>query len=53
MLAESLEEYGHEVKASCTAQEAIALLEQNEARIDVLVTDVTLPGGMTGLALSG
>jgi signal transduction histidine kinase/CheY-like chemotaxis protein len=52
LLAESLEQCGHEVKTSCTAQEAIALLEQDAARIDVLVTDFTLPGGMTGLDLA-
>ena len=52
LLAEALEQCGHEVKTSCTAQEAIALLEQGAARIDVLVTDFMLPGGMTGLDLA-
>jgi len=50
LLAQSLEECGHEVRTSCTAQEAIEMLGQN-ARIDLLVTDITLPGGMTGLDL--
>ena len=52
LLAEALEQCGHEVKTSCTATEAIALLEHDAARIDVLVTDFTLPGGMTGLDLA-
>ena len=50
LLAESLEECGHQVSTTCTAQEAIEMLGQN-ARIDVLVTDITLPGGMTGVDL--
>jgi CheY-like chemotaxis protein len=50
LLAQSLEACGHEVRTSCTAQEAVEVLRQN-ARIDLLVTDITLPGGMTGLDL--
>jgi CheY-like chemotaxis protein len=50
LLAQSLEECGHEVATSCTAREAIEMLGQS-ARVDVLVTDITLPGGMTGLDL--
>jgi two-component system NtrC family sensor kinase len=50
LLAQSLEASGHQVRTTCTAQEAIEMLRQN-APIDVLVTDITLPGGMTGLDL--
>ena len=50
LLAQSLEECGHEVRTSGTAQEAIEILGK-DARIDLLVTDITLPGGMTGLDL--
>ena len=50
LVAQSLEECGHQVRTTCTAQEAIEMLRQN-APIDVLVTDITLPGGMTGLDL--
>jgi CheY-like chemotaxis protein len=50
LLAQSLEECGHEVRTSGTAQEAIEILGK-DARIDLLVTDIMLPGGMTGLDL--
>jgi CheY-like chemotaxis protein len=51
LLAESLEEWGHQVRTTCTAQEAIEMLGLNTP-IEVLVTDITLPGGMTGLDLA-
>ena len=51
LLADALEEFGHEVKTARAAEEAIEILERN-ARIEVLVTDITLPGGMTGLDLA-
>ena len=50
LLAVSLEEFGHEVRTARAAEEAIEILEGN-ARIEVLVTDITLPGGMTGVDL--
>jgi signal transduction histidine kinase/CheY-like chemotaxis protein len=50
LLSDSLEEFGHEVRTVGTAEEAIELLEQDN-RIEVLVTDITLPGRMTGLDL--
>ena len=50
LLADSLEELGHEVSTARTAAEAIEALECS-ARIEVLVTDITLPGGMTGVDL--
>jgi DNA-binding NtrC family response regulator len=50
LLADSLEEFGHEVSTARTAAEAIEALECS-ARIEVLVTDITLPGGMTGMDL--
>ena len=42
---------GFMLLSSGTAQEAITILGQDDARIDVLVTDIMLPGGMTGLDL--
>jgi CheY-like chemotaxis protein len=51
LLADSLEEFGHEVRTARAAEEAIEILEQN-ALIEVLVADITLPGGMTGLDLA-
>jgi CheY-like chemotaxis protein len=50
MMADSLEEHGHEVKSVRTAAEAMEHLALDR-RVRVLVTDVVLPGGMTGLEL--
>jgi two-component system, NtrC family, sensor kinase len=50
LLSDSLEEFGHEVRTVGTAEEAIEILGGN-AHIEVLVTDITLPGRMTGLDL--
>ena len=50
LLADSLEEFGHEVRTARAAEEAIAILA-HDTRIEVLVTDITLPGRMTGLDL--
>ncbi len=50
LAADSLEECGHEVKTARTAKQAMAILEQ-DGRIQVLLTDVILPGGMTGIDL--
>ena len=50
LLSASLEEFGHEVRTARSAEEAIELLGQ-DARIEVLVTDIILPGRMTGLDL--
>src|SRR4029077_4701858 len=51
LLSDSLEEFGHEVRTARSAEEAIELLEQ-DIGIEVLVTDITLPGRMTGLDLA-
>ena len=50
LLADSLDEFGHDVSTARAAEEAIEILAQNPG-IEVLVTDITLPGGMTGLDL--
>jgi DNA-binding NtrC family response regulator len=47
MLADSLEEFGHKVRTARAADEAIELLG-HDSPIEVLVTDITLPGGMSG-----
>jgi signal transduction histidine kinase len=51
LVADSLEDGGHEVKTARTAEEAMAILAQ-DARIQVLLTDIVLPGGMTGIDLA-
>ena len=50
LAVESLEECGHEVKAVRTAEEALEILGRDGC-IQVLLTDVILPGGMSGVDL--
>jgi two-component system CheB/CheR fusion protein len=50
LLANSLDEFGHDVRTARAAEEAIEILGQDPG-IEVLVTDITLPGGMTGTDL--
>jgi signal transduction histidine kinase/CheY-like chemotaxis protein len=50
LMAASLEECGHEVMTARTAEGAVDILKR-ETGIDVLVTDIVLPGGMTGADL--
>jgi PAS domain S-box-containing protein len=45
---EVLRELGYEVIEAADGAAALALLEEGEARVDLLFTDVVLPGGMTG-----
>ena len=49
--AEALEEQGFEVQAVATAGDALRCLITGSA-VDVLLTDVNLPGGMDGVALA-
>jgi signal transduction histidine kinase/FixJ family two-component response regulator len=50
LLSDSLEELGREIRTARTAEEAIELLRK-DPRVELLVTDITLPGRMTGLDL--
>ena len=50
LAADSLEDCGHQVKTARTAEEAMAILAC-DARIQLLLTDIILPGGMTGMDL--
>jgi CheY-like chemotaxis protein len=49
-VSESLEEQGFAVRAVSNAAEALRLL--NSTAVDVLFTDINLPGGVDGLALA-
>jgi DNA-binding response OmpR family regulator len=49
IMAESLVDAGYAVLHAGTADEAMALVETTEIPISVLVTDIHLPGGKTGL----
>jgi CheY-like chemotaxis protein len=51
MMAEALTEQGFEVRATATADEALALLARGEA-CDVLFTDINLGGDVDGAMLS-
>jgi CheY-like chemotaxis protein len=51
LAAEVLAEQGFEVRAVATAMEALRHL-MSESQIDILFTDVNLPGGMDGEALA-
>lgn len=52
LMAESLNGAGYEVTATCTGDEAAILLADRD-RFDALLTDVTLPGSIDGIALAG
>ena len=49
--AESLRDLGYSVLTAETAEEALDLLRQ-ETRIDILFSDVVMPGGMNGVQLA-
>jgi DNA-binding NtrC family response regulator len=51
-LAEHLESFGLEVVQAANADAAIALLGRPDCAIDLLFTDVRMPGSMDGLGLS-
>jgi CheY-like chemotaxis protein len=51
IIGEALSESGHSVHAVASAQEAIAHLS-NGARVDLLFTDINLPGELDGVGLA-
>jgi DNA-binding NtrC family response regulator len=53
VVQEALEDLGYRVLTTTNAAEAIALLEaRGHAGVDLLFTDIVIPGGMDGLALA-
>jgi PAS domain S-box-containing protein len=50
---EVLRELGYHVIEAPDGPSALRLLERQEGRVDLLFTDVVLPGGMTGSVLAG
>jgi DNA-binding NtrC family response regulator len=52
LLREILEMNGHTVITAASAGEALQLWEKNSSQIELLITDLTLPGGTTGVTLS-
>ena len=47
-----LRHYGYRVLGACNGPEALALWEKHRGAIDLLFTDMILPGGLTGLDLT-
>jgi CheY-like chemotaxis protein len=52
VIAGYLRECGYRVLEAANADEAMRLLERDAARIDVVLTDVEMPGEMDGFALA-
>jgi DNA-binding NtrC family response regulator len=52
VIADCLRDCGFKVYDAATAADAIEVLESNEALIDLVFTDIRLPGGTNGFALA-
>ena len=52
LASEHLTALGYEVLPARSADEALAVLDAHEDSIDLLFTDLIMPGGMNGLALA-
>ncbi len=52
LLARSLRLLGYEVSEAGTGPEALACWQEQTGKFDLLLTDMVMPGGMTGLELS-
>jgi PAS domain S-box-containing protein len=46
-------EYGYKILEAIDANQALHLCEQHDGAIDLLITDVIMPGGMNGRQLAG
>jgi CheY-like chemotaxis protein len=51
-ISDYLQECGFKVYEAGTAAEAVEILESNEARIDLVFSDVRMPGEMDGFGLA-
>ena len=52
VIADYLRERGYKVYEAVHAQEAIAMLQSPEVAVDIVFSDVQMPGDMDGFALS-
>jgi CheY-like chemotaxis protein len=52
IVAEYLRDCGYKVIEAADADEALVVLEQPDLRIDVLFSDIEMPGSMDGFALA-
>ena len=52
LVSRSLQECGYEVLEAHCGRDAIELSEQHEGTIDLLLSDIVMPGGITGVELA-
>ena len=52
VIAGYLRDCGYRVLEAASADEALRLLERDEPRVDVVLTDIEMPGQMDGFALA-
>jgi CheY-like chemotaxis protein len=52
MVAAALDEIGYAVLRAANAEEALGLLTDGDLRIDILFSDVVMPGAMNGVDLA-
>ena len=52
MLSDHLQECGYKVLEASTADEAVAIIEKVDVLIDLVLTDIRMPGSMDGFALA-
>ena len=52
LVSQSLQEFGYEVLEAHCSRDAIELSEQHEGTIDLLLSDIVMPGGITGVELA-
>jgi PAS domain S-box-containing protein len=52
LVCETLNRYGYRVKEATNANEALQVWETSQLPFDLLITDMIMPGGMTGLELA-
>lgn len=51
-VADELRDSGFDVREASNADEALMVLEEVEAQVDALFTDINMPGSMNGLELA-
>src|ERR1700710_43605 len=52
LVTAALEDAGYQVLEAVGADDAIVIFRQRAATVDVIFTDIHMPGGMDGLALA-
>jgi CheY-like chemotaxis protein len=52
VIADYLRECGYRVHEAASAEEAIAVLESSDVSVDIVFSDVIMPGGMDGFGLA-